>query len=823
VVTLTGLGGTQTLTTGPNGYYIFTGLAPGTYKVTLTTPSSGDVAELSHDSVIIAQSQTVTITADASSAGNDFPEIDYPASVTGMVFMDINDSGNFDSGDRALGGAKVTLTGTNYFGNAVSLTTTSSSTITNNANFSFTNLLPSNANGYTITVTPPSGYLNGTDTAGNLGGTTTQNSGVISQVVIPGCNNAGTGYNFGEMGIFAGLTATIGFWKNNNGQGLLDSFGTTSTGLTLANWLATNLPNLFGKNAPAWNVNSTIGTNLTNQSDQNVASYFVTLFNAGGMKPYAQVLATAFAVFTTTNSLDTGTTSRNLATGYGFTLSNTGAGAATYTVPSADWPALQLTSSNATQSIAQLLLLANKYAKSGVLNGGNTTQINETNDVFGAINNLGDIGLGLTILADGTGSGSSLFTGSLGQVYGGTYLVSVDTPQDANAAAEEARIQDAIDQYNTQLAAYGVTLEEIPAGVTATPDIQIHFADTTAIGGVADGVLGVTMLGGQITLVNGWNWYTGSDASAVGAGQYDFQTVATHEIGHAIGLGHSADQTSVMYPTLATGEARRSLSASDLAELDQDAGNGPEPLRADVGAKGAESVMPVAAISSTPAMTSSTTAAAPVMPASVVTNQAVTALGSPFGLTIGHFGHDGSALALSWETNASPAGMIAQSTTGVTRTPMSGQLLAQKSAWTTVQPAATSPVAFAQPSRFSGIDRFHLDGLIVAEPRSGPVVDSVLDELGRDSVLWPSHEWDGSVTIPVLPPNAGNTGAVPGDPTAQLDDPVRSPGPFAERLALLGLAAGLCGGAGVVQARKRRSRSPSLREGKPVPPRPRRD
>ena len=58
-------------------------------------------------------------------------------------------------------------------------------------------------------------------------------------------------------------------------------------------------------------------------------NYFLSLFGVIGQKSYAQVLATAFAVFTTTNSLNTGTTSRSLATKYGFTLSNTGTGATT--------------------------------------------------------------------------------------------------------------------------------------------------------------------------------------------------------------------------------------------------------------------------------------------------------------------------------------------------------------------------------------------------------------------------------------------------------------------------------------------------------------
>src|SRR5207253_8099059 len=101
---------------------------------------------------------------------------------------------------------------------------------------------------------------------------------------------------------------------------------------------------------------------------------------------------------------------------YGFTLSNTGAGAATYTVPSADWSAFGLTSSSATQTISQLLLLANKYAIKGVLNGGNTTLITETNDVFNAINNLGDIGTGMNLVT----AGSDATALPLGQVYAGS-------------------------------------------------------------------------------------------------------------------------------------------------------------------------------------------------------------------------------------------------------------------------------------------------------------------------------------------------------------------------------------------------------------------
>jgi hypothetical protein len=69
-------------------------------------------------------------------------------------------------------------------------------------------------------------------------------------------------------------------------------------------------------------------------------------------------------------------------------------------------------------------------------------------------------------------------------------------------------------------------------------------------------------------LVTGWNWYYGSDPGQLGASQYDFQTVATHELGHGIGLGDSSDSTSAMYGYLSPGETRRALSSADLATID---------------------------------------------------------------------------------------------------------------------------------------------------------------------------------------------------------------------------------------------------------------
>jgi hypothetical protein len=101
---------------------------------------------------------------------------------------------------------------------------------------------------------------------------------------------------------------------------------------------------------------------------------------------------------------------------------------------------------------------------------------------------------------------------------------------------------------------------------------------TSAVGGLAEGVLGCFDSLGTITLIQGWDWYAGVDPAAIEAGQYDFQTVVTHELGHALGLGHSTDVASVMNDTLPAGMVRRAMTEADL-NVGGD-GDGPEGLHA---------------------------------------------------------------------------------------------------------------------------------------------------------------------------------------------------------------------------------------------------
>jgi len=68
----------------------------------------------------------------------------------------------------------------------------------------------------------------------------------------------------------------------------------------------------------------------------------------------------------------------------------------------------------------------------------------------------------------------------------------------------------------------------------------------------------------EFTSASSINWYFGTGTP--GSGQYDFQSVALHELGHGLQLQHIISNTGVMNYALANGETRRTLdSNTDLA------------------------------------------------------------------------------------------------------------------------------------------------------------------------------------------------------------------------------------------------------------------
>jgi len=65
----------------------------------------------------------------------------------------------------------------------------------------------------------------------------------------------------------------------------------------------------------------------------------------------------------------------------------------------------------------------------------------------------------------------------------------------------------------------------------------------------------------DIELDESKNWSTG--ASVPGT-DFDVETVALHEMGHALGLDHTTESAAVMWATLATGDSKRVLHGDDI-------------------------------------------------------------------------------------------------------------------------------------------------------------------------------------------------------------------------------------------------------------------
>jgi hypothetical protein len=153
--------------------------------------------------------------------------------------------------------------------------------------------------------------------------------------------------------------------------------------------------------------------------------------------------------------------------------------------------------------------------------------------------------------------------GGAGQLLGGDLQVYVDNSNGDLTSDELARIQDAVTAVDALTAPYGVTVEETTDVTQAA--VTLNMDTTSALGGYTNGILGCfDPTAGQITMIQGWNWYAGSDATQIGSSQYDFQTTVTHELGHALGLGESTNAASAMYGTLATGTTIRTLTTADL-------------------------------------------------------------------------------------------------------------------------------------------------------------------------------------------------------------------------------------------------------------------
>lgn len=360
-----------TTKTDSTGKYSFNNLPAGTYVIKESTPSGYLDGKETPGSLggTIGQDMfsSIAITAGASGTGYNFGEVD-ASSLSGNVYADSNNDGIRQSGESGIGNVTLKL----YDANGVLVATTTTNSY---GQYTFNNLYPGT---YKIIETQPAGYVDGIESAGSLGGDDSGDNNLISAIPVS-CGQAGCNYNFGELSracVDSGDTATIGFWHNKNGQNLIKCLNGGSTSTSLAKWLSTTFPKIYGVKGTT--------TYLCGKTNADVAALFLTLFNVSGQKLDAQVLAVALAVYTTTSSLG-GTAGIK----YGFDVNSAGTGADTYNVGTNG--AAFGVSNYSTITVIQALTAANNQAVGGVLYNGNWTLRTDANNVFSAINQLGDI------------------------------------------------------------------------------------------------------------------------------------------------------------------------------------------------------------------------------------------------------------------------------------------------------------------------------------------------------------------------------------------------------------------------------------------------
>ena len=306
------------------------------------------------------------------------------ASISGVVFVDVNQNGLYDANEPGIDGVEIQLL--DELGNPVldSLGDAITAITSDGGLYFFEDLDPST---YQLFEVQPTGVNDGPEELGSLGGTILGND----RMQLTLAQTDAFDYAFAELGqqLASGDTAGIGFWQNKHGQALIAQGGTQ-----LADWLTSNFPNVFG------NV-------LAGASGSDVASFYreqlfkqVGKKSAGPAKVDAQFMAVALATYFTSLNL-----AGQVAMAYGFNVTDTGIGtkivnvgtkgAAFGVADGADLTILQLLL--ATDDLTDQPDSVDEFAQIYDTNGDGVISADEAslramaNDVYSAINEAGGI------------------------------------------------------------------------------------------------------------------------------------------------------------------------------------------------------------------------------------------------------------------------------------------------------------------------------------------------------------------------------------------------------------------------------------------------
>jgi protocatechuate 3,4-dioxygenase beta subunit len=201
-----------TTQTDAEGEYLFTDLGPGVYGVEEVQPNEyfdgpdlvgSEGGKLQPPDSITA----VTLVSATAAVGYDFCELE-PASLSGFVYVDENNSAQKDLNEPGIEGVELMLLDAK--GNATGTTVTTDAS----GFYRFDGLKPEET--YGVAQTQPAGFYDGLDAAGTAGGAAHNPGDSLTGVYLPPAVDA-RDYNFGELRA-ASLSGFVYVDDNNNAQ-----------------------------------------------------------------------------------------------------------------------------------------------------------------------------------------------------------------------------------------------------------------------------------------------------------------------------------------------------------------------------------------------------------------------------------------------------------------------------------------------------------------------------------------------------------------------------------------------------------------------------
>ena len=150
--------------------------------------NSGTTGSVTNTATVSGRETEITL-ANNTSQATTFLE-PQPASLSGFVYVDTNNDGNFDSNERPIVGVTVTLIGTDNLGNSVNVVRQTGT----DGSYRFDNL---RAGTYRIVESQPTTHRDGKDTPSRILSALTTNDQFANIALAAGTN--GTAFNFGEL------------------------------------------------------------------------------------------------------------------------------------------------------------------------------------------------------------------------------------------------------------------------------------------------------------------------------------------------------------------------------------------------------------------------------------------------------------------------------------------------------------------------------------------------------------------------------------------------------------------------------------------------